>query len=540
MKLKTKVWVISVLTFVAVITIMLVGLFTLRYTSSQDNKARVYQLLTSTYSTITEIENYAAQGKMSEQEAKALATQILRENKYHKSEYVYVADENMNFIAAPLDPQLHNTSFHDFKDGDGKSVGNIILTAVQNQPSGIVEYAWTKKKSDGSIEEVLSIVQISERWRWVVGTGIGFHEVNARFWSTAQWQLILCLLISAVLSLCVFYTVRKLLLDLGTEPTELLRLTREVASGNFDHQTDGEFDRNSVYGSVLRMQRALKEVLNSLSNATIKLHDEVHSAEERSTKIEKTFQSQSEEIDMVATSMTEMSSSANTVSDSAQGAAEATIQADEDGQKVQTIMSESAAATEALATQIDSAAQVIGDLGQDVGSIVSVLDVIRGIAEQTNLLALNAAIEAARAGDQGRGFAVVADEVRNLAKRTQDSTAEIQQMIERLQSGSQNAINSMETAKKSSFQTVTGAREASDALQQIAQALTTITEMNHQIATAAQEQTKVSDDISERINLIATGSQNAAALAQDNRRATDLISELATDLENQIGKLKFN
>ena len=540
MKLKTKVWVITVLTLVAVMTIMFVGLFTLRYTSSQDNKARVYQLLSSTFSTISQIEDFVTEGKMSETQAKSLATQILRNNIYHKSEYVYVADENMDFVATPLDPQLHGTSFHDFKDGNGKSVGDIILAAVRKQPEGIVEYAWTKKKPDGSIEDVLSIVQISKKWKWVIGTGIGFHEVNSRFWETARWQVIICLLTAAALSFLVYSSVRRLLVDLGTEPSRLLRLARQVSSGNFDYNPSKEFEKDSVYGSIIRMQIALKELLSSLSNATIKLHNEAQEADSRSNDIENTAQSQSQETETVATSIVEMSSSANSVSENAKSAVEATIQADKDGQRVQKIVSDSAKATENLADQVDKASIVIGELGEDVNNIVSVLDVIRDIAEQTNLLALNAAIEAARAGDQGRGFAVVSDEVRNLAKRTQDSTEEIQQMIERLQSGSKNAINSMEVAKSSSMQTAAGALEAANALEQIAHSLTTITEMNHQIASSADEQTKVSNDISQRINFIAKNSQHTFSLAAKNRKANDLINDLANDLEKQIGKLKLS
>ncbi len=544
MSLKIKVRVITALTLIALLAMMLVGLFTLRQASSLDNKARVYQLLASTYATVSELEKAVTNGVLSEKQAKSLATNILRNNIYHKSEYVYVADENMNFIAAPLDPQLHGTSFHEFKDGNGKSVGNIILNEVSKQPTGIVEYAWTKKKPDGSIEDVLSIVRISDKWKWAVGTGIGFHEVNARFWSTAQWQVVLCLVIAAILSIIVYRSVKQLLLDLGSEPSELLQLTREVASGNFDSPVLDNIvldniEPNSVYAAVVKMRQALKSILRSISGAARELRSEAQNSDQRAGLIDKAVHSQSQETDMVATSITQMLSSATTVAESASNAADATNQADQDGNKVQQIVANSASATETLAEQIDEASVVIEHLGKDVDTIVSVLDVIRGIAEQTNLLALNAAIEAARAGDQGRGFAVVADEVRNLAKRTQDSTAEIQGMIERLQNGSQKAISSMNTAKSSSLETVTGAREAANSLKQIAVSLKTITEMNHQIATAAHEQTVVSEDIAKRINLIADNSQQAAALASENRQASDLISALANDLEVQVNQLQL-
>ncbi|MFO6422696.1 methyl-accepting chemotaxis protein [Motilimonas sp. KMU-193] len=542
MTLKTKVWGMAILTLVALLGVMLMGLYTLRQASDADNKSRIYQLLKSTYSTVNQIEEYVAAGKMSDEQGKELAAQILRENKYNDSEYVYVADENMDFVAAPHDPQLHGTSFHDFKDAEGGSVGQILLDAVRGQPSGIVEYEWTSRNAEGDVAELLSVAQISKRWKWAVGTGIRSTEVDARFWASAKVQLILCLVIAAVLGFIIITTIRKIMTDLGGEPEEVLTLVRAVAGGDLSTpvKSADTYSQSSIYGSVVSMQASLREIMNSVATATQELRNEATNADSRSSQVDQVSDAQRSETDMVATSMTEMSSSARTVAESANNAAASTQEADVEGQRAQGIVLSSVSSIEGLASQIDEAAQVIGELGRDVDNIVSVLDVIRGIAEQTNLLALNAAIEAARAGEQGRGFAVVADEVRNLAKRTQDSTAEIQQMIERLQTGSQKAVNSMENSKTSSIETVSGAQEAAQALQQIADSLGTITEMNHQIASAADEQTKVGDDISHRINSIADSSHRAAELARENRASTNVIMDLADNLEQQIRKFKVS
>ncbi|RJG51495.1 methyl-accepting chemotaxis protein [Motilimonas pumila] len=543
MTLKLKVWVMAALTLAALLGMMLVGLFTMRAASDQDNRDRIYQLLRSTFSTVNQIEQYVADGKMTDEQAKELAAQILRENKYKDSEYVYVADSDMNFIAAPHDPQLHGTSFHDFKDGYGKSVGQILQNAVASNPNGVVEYEWTSKGPDGEIADLLSIAQVSKRWGWVVGTGIRSTEVDARFWSSARHQLIICIVMAVLIGFFIITTIRKIISDLGGEPEEVLAMVRAVADGDLSKEGSlslEDVDENSIYGSVIKMQSSLRGIMHSVSSAAEELRREASSADQRSSQVDRVSDTQRSETDMVATSMTEMSSSARTVAESANSAAASTQEADAEGQRAQNIVLTSVSSIEGLATQIDEAAQVIGELGRDVDNIVSVLDVIRGIAEQTNLLALNAAIEAARAGEQGRGFAVVADEVRNLAKRTQDSTAEIQQMIERLQSGSQKAVHSMESSKTSSVETVTGAQEAAEALQQIADSLGTITEMNHQIASAADEQTKVGDDISHRINSIAESSHEAAELARENRDSTNVIIDLADNLEQQINKFKVS
>lgn len=541
MKLSFKVGALIALILASFLMLMVVGLTTLRIASSDDNQARVEQLFKSTFNVISEIEKYVASGKMSEAQAKELATQVLRENKYHKSEYVYVADENMNFIATPLDPELHGTSFNDFKDSKGSSVGNILQNAVRNSPNGIAQYEWTQKQADGSVEDKLSIAQKTPIWGWYVGTGIGFTEVEARFWSSAKWQVMICLLLTGALGVLLFWSTRKLLDDLGGEPKQVLRLVQKVAAGNLTGSTTSEnctARPDSIFGSMIQLRESMGKILGSIDDSVNKLRSETYDADNRSAEIDRTFEAQRSEIDMVATAMTEMSASSQTVSDSASAAAKSTVEADEQGIKAHEIVDSAVQSIENLASQIDDASIVITELGNDVSNIVSVLNVIRGIADQTNLLALNAAIEAARAGEQGRGFAVVADEVRNLAKRTQDSTTEIQNMIERLESGSHRGVETMNISKASSINTVSQTQEAAEALNQIAQALSSITDMNNHIATAADEQNKVGDDISRRINMIAESSHEAVELAHSGKNATQVLTKLTDELETLMTHFK--
>lgn len=541
MKLSFKVSALVALILVSFLMLMMVGLTTLRFASNTDNQARVEQLFKSTYNIIAEMEKAVKDGKIGEKEAKALATQLLRENKYHKSEYVYVADENLNFVATPLDPQLHGTSFHEFKDGKGQSVGKILQTAVRKNPNNIAQYEWTQKQADGSIEDKLSIARQTPDWGWYVGTGIGFAEVEARFWASARWQVLICLALTAALGVLLFWSTRRLLDDLGGEPSQVLKLVQKVASGDLTGKNTSETTSarpDSIYGSTLKLRESLASILGSVENSVQQLRQETKDANHRSAEIDTTFDSQRAEIDMVATAMTEMSSSSQTVAESANAAAQSTSEADKQGNKAHEIVDTAVQSITTLATQIDEASVVITELGNDVSNIVSVLDVIRGIADQTNLLALNAAIEAARAGEQGRGFAVVAEEVRNLAKRTQDSTEEIQNMIERLQSGSVRGVETMEMSKSSSEGTVEQTQEAAIALNQIAQALSSITDMNNHIATAADEQNKVGDDISRRINMIAESSHDAAELAHASKDATQTLTQLTDELESLMSHFR--
>ena len=164
------------------------------------------------------------------------------------------------------------------------------------------------------------------------------------------------------------------------------------------------------------------------------------------------------------------------------------------------------------------------------------LDVIKGIAEQTNLLALNAAIEAARAGEQGRGFAVVADEVRTLASRTQKSTAEIQEMIERLQSGAREAVSAMDDGTKHAKEGVTQVEAAGEALSAITQAIATILEMNTHIARAADEQSTVSEEINRNISGISNVAHDTAAGVDQTMHASQELAGLSKELCSQVSK----
>jgi len=234
--------------------------------------------------------------------------------------------------------------------------------------------------------------------------------------------------------------------------------------------------------------------------------------------------------DQVATAMHEMSATAQEVSRHAAEAAQAADAADHAAQQGEAVMRGTIASITDMSSEIASTAEVIRRLEGDSGRIGKVLEVIRGIADQTNLLALNAAIEAARAGDAGRGFAVVADEVRTLAQRTAESTAEIHQIIDTVQTGASNAVRAIESGQVRSEQGVGQVTEAGLMLQRITEAVEAIRDMNRQIATAAEEQTAVAEDISRNLTEITS----IATINQQNVERTETASQNLHGLSAQL------
>jgi methyl-accepting chemotaxis protein len=329
-----------------------------------------------------------------------------------------------------------------------------------------------------------------------------------------------------------------------SRPLATLRSAIEATERNRDLTVRVDIDQNDEIGRVAHAFQAMidrfRDILSDVRDTSAHLQQSAQQLANNTEQTREGASMQMRETDQVATASTEMTHAIEEVSRNAHRAADAANHANRETESGNTVLDAALSSIHSLAGRIDDAGQVIKRVETDSASIGSVLDVIRGIAEQTNLLALNAAIEAARAGEQGRGFAVVADEVRSLAQRTQESTQEIQGMIERLQAGAREAVRSMADGSSEMQRTVEQASHAGKSLVAIKQAVAMINDMNTQIASATEEQMAVSQEISRNVVNISDVARSSAHSVQEVERTSRELSNAATRLSGLVNEFRTN
>lgn len=449
-------------------------------------------------------------------------TSIVKQIKLGESGYLMLLEKSGNILVDPRKPE------HNFKKIADLGPGYAELAKVS---SGLVEV-----ELDG--ERYMANVFPSEQLGWNFIGLIKQDEVM----SSATRLTWLIAVIAAVLAL-VFAILGASFASLIVRPISSVATGLEgIAQGEGDLTRSLDVRGNDETAQLAnwfnKFLAAIRNLIQSIGQAANKILDTSTSSTQVSNNMADAAERQREAVDMVSTAFHEMVATANEVARSCSQAADSADNGQRQAREGQQQIDDAVSSVDQLSAEISQSATAMVQLEKDSNAIQSILDTIRSIAEQTNLLALNAAIEAARAGEQGRGFAVVADEVRALAKRTADSTAEIDNLLGTLARRTSSVTQQMNASLSVSQQSVEKISQARSSFGLIRESVDVIRDMNTQIATAAEEQHHVAEDINRHISQIHGDAQLVAELAESARADSRSLAALSSELDGLVKRFR--
>ncbi len=409
---------------------------------------------------------------------------------------------------------------------DGQEAGNRIMkkpgTGLDDASAALADYL-------GEMTERLQ-AQLQ-----LAGGGLNRSVVSA-FYSTGFFAAVTLGLVVTILGLLFFKIVPPII--------RLKDSLERIADGDGDLTVklaiQGKDEIAGVSTAFNNFTDRLHDMIASVANNCVSLGTATDTLSAMVDDTARHMKRLQDDTSVAAAAIHEMGATVQEVATSANNAAQANQHADEQTQTGRSVVGQTIISINGLAAEVSDASHAIDALEGDVDGIGTILDVIRSIADQTNLLALNAAIEAARAGDQGRGFAVVADEVRSLARKTQDSTEEIQHKIETLQAAAKQVVSVMERGRRSAEQSVGQATQAGDALNSISASVSTMRDLTLQIASATEEQAAVATELTDNVERISAVAKETAHLAHGASDSSGRVGLLLSDLIKQINTFKFN
>ncbi|MUK60540.1 chemotaxis protein [Aliivibrio fischeri] len=531
---KSKYFIIYLIFSAAMFGSIIMGAYNVRFTLETNNVTRLENLLTNAKNTIATLEEKAASGELTEIEAKRLASELMQSYAYSDNEYIWMTDEKLNFLAAPLDPQIIGKHFSDIvsKEAETHIINNLTVAGQ------VITYSWFTTRENVTTE-VKSIAVKTKFWNWYLGSGVQEKKVNDTFKAFLFEGLTIGVVVNLFIGLVMFFAVRKYNKTLGNEPDVILNVIDRISRGDLSHLPEKSIENVGIYGRILDMASNIKELVNDITVLTKELSDSSHHLSSSSQTMNVNVKTQTEQLEQAAVATDQIVVSVNEVTKSAVQATDSALTVNSTSADCISTIGDMNNDMQQLAGNIKGVAGVIGNLQVETENIGSILDVIRGIADQTNLLALNAAIEAARAGESGRGFAVVADEVRLLASRTQDSTAQISEMIAGLQDEAVKSVNLMQSNSDEAHTIAEKTVVAQNTVNSIFESVSVIQTMNSQISASTEEQLVATTNVNQLITDINMFAKDNLTDVESTAQQAEKLGSMADDLTSIVNRFKL-
>ena len=532
-----RLWLIF---FITVGMFFVFGVLALKQSYNVMHSAKALKtqhIVESTLGTVEYFYELEKSGQLTTEQAQNQAKSALSKLRYGRNDYVWINDLNPTMIMHPISPALDGKDLSGYKDPDGIEIFNEFVRTAKQQGSGFVSYRWPMPGASAPVDKI-SYVQLFKPWNWVVGSGVYLDDIQAEFRSVAINASIMSFVIIIFIAFLIINIMRSIVKPLEN----VVEAMQNIASGDGDltqelsvHGKD-EVTQLSLHYNTFALK--LRTTIGHLLNSANTLKQSAEALGNQASQALHISEDQSQQTEQIATAINEVTYAVQDVAKHAEQAATEVSQATEQAVSGQANIDNSLQQTDKLSATIEEAVNVMQKLAEESSQVGRVLDVIRSIAQQTNLLALNAAIEAARAGEQGRGFAVVADEVRLLAQRTQQSTDEVQKMIESLQQNSQAAVQVINESSSTAQATVEQAQQAQESLTSISNALHVINGLNTSIASATLQQSHVAEEINQNVTQVAGLSQSSNEAAHQLSASSEQLNQLALELNRQLAQFK--
>ena len=529
--------VMACLTIVVMLATTTVNLYGKKSELINEHKHRLQSVVDVGYSLVASYHERARQGELSAEQARQQALAAVATLRYEGNEYFWVNDMDARMLMHGVKPALNGKALIDLKDSQGKRIFADFIRIVESSQQGFSDYFWPRAGSDQPIAK-LSYVKGFAPWGWVIGSGVYIDDVDAQF-RQLLWRdgvvLVSMVLVLAVLSLTVGRSI-------VTPLQSTTRAMQDVAHGEGDLTVRlderGVDEMAQLSAGFNQFSHKVGQVIGQVNAFGDRLQTSAGHLASVTDNSRQSLLAHQQETQQVATSANELNTRINDVAGNAADAAQRVQSVRQQAVVGQQVVSHSIEAMTSLASSVSDASATVLQLEQEAQNIGAILDVIRAIAEQTNLLALNAAIEAARAGDHGRGFAVVADEVRTLAQRTQQSTEEIQQMIESLQRGSRETVAIIDQGRQLAENSLGKTRESGEMFDEIVRDILEAASVNEQIAAVTGQQSEVVAMISTSATNLSDSFDGSAHDANAIAEASQQLNNLAQEMRRLLAQFK--
>ncbi len=532
----TRAWSILALFAIGLLACVVLDAIKTRDLMRDNYEKGVIALVESAQGIVAYYHEQSISGKLTTEQAQQRALSAISSMRFDGGNYIFVADKVGVQIASGVQ-SLIGKNIMELSDTTGKKfVRELYQSAYAG--GGFVDYEWANPDK-GTTDPKTSYAAFFSPWQWMIGSGINMEALQGDI-ERAEWiSLTNATMILIALSTVVAFFIKTITSPLKRTVKAMENLSkgegdltqRLVEEGSSELRDLARYF-NQFVGSIQSIMISVSDSASQVSSSVSQMHHSVHA-------IDDSLAQQQNDVDQLATAMTQMLATVEEVAGRTVEANDASQLAAKETHNSQSIVGQNMDQSKELASDMHSASDVVGQLSADAKNVDTVLEVIRGVAEQTNLLALNAAIEAARAGEQGRGFAVVADEVRTLSVRTQESTLEIQSIVEKLQVGSEDVVKLMAKGFDKANDVAALSEKATEALNTIDSEVQTIEAMNEHIATAAEEQTVTVNDINR--NVVSLRDMSASVSEESNQMASasQSLHKVSTVLVDMINRFKL-